>query len=75
MYLLARCPSNGQQLMYGDVRLEDVEKLTTKKSICKGQQITNHLRFFKGEQRYRFFLQHSMLKAKNSNNVACIFHI
>ncbi|XP_066926551.1 uncharacterized protein [Clytia hemisphaerica] len=48
-YILARCPSSGQQLMYSDVRLKDV--MAWNKHDCKvlGVNIVDRIRFFKGD--------------------------
>uniref|UniRef100_A0A7M5X6F1 Uncharacterized protein n=1 Tax=Clytia hemisphaerica TaxID=252671 RepID=A0A7M5X6F1_9CNID len=49
VYILARCPATDQQLMYGDLRLEDIEELSTMPVMLKGVQVNDHFRFFKGD--------------------------
>ncbi|XP_057315536.1 uncharacterized protein LOC130656649 [Hydractinia symbiolongicarpus] len=45
--MLARCPSNDQQIMYSEVRMDDIRHLTT--TNVEGIEISNILRIFKGD--------------------------
>ena len=48
LYILARCPSNDQQIMYSDTRMEDIlslKKIKTKNGIL----IEDIIRVFKGD--------------------------
>jgi len=48
-YLLARCPSNDQQLMYIEERMEDI--LDLKQDIlCEDITIVDRMRIFKGDK-------------------------
>ena len=47
LYLLARCPSNEEQLFYSDPRLEDLKDLDTPIEF-NGIAITDVMRLFKG---------------------------
>ena len=47
MYLLARCPSNEEQLFYSDTRLEDLATLSFDLDV-DGKMIKDVMRFFKG---------------------------
>lgn len=49
LYLLARCPSNDQQILYCDTRMEDVLDLKTPVTTENGINITDVMRFFKGD--------------------------
>ena len=46
---LARCPSNDQQLMYGDIQNENIDKFSTTPAVMKGVEVKDHWRFFKGK--------------------------
>ena len=48
VYIIACCRSNDNQVMYGDLRMEDVIKLSSEKFVVNGIEITEKLRFFKG---------------------------
>ena len=48
LYLLARCPSGEEQIMYSETRLEDIKGLS--EEICVGNiGIKDIARFFKGK--------------------------
>ena len=49
-YLLARCPSSGQQLMYSETRLEDMIAWNKKECEVNGVTILDKIRFFKGKR-------------------------
>ena len=49
LYILARCPSNDQQLMYIDTRLEDIKDLSSAIDTNDGISIYDEMRFFKGD--------------------------
>lgn len=48
LYLLARCPSSSNQLMYGEIRREDIESWHGKKFTYGGCEYVDNIRFFKG---------------------------
>ena len=48
IYILARCPATDQQLMYSEIRLEDIKEFSTTPAVMKGVEIKDNLRFFKG---------------------------
>ena len=47
-YILARCPSNDQQLMYSSTRLEDIQEMKRTPIEVDGCEIHDSLRIFKG---------------------------
>ena len=49
LYILARCPSSDEQIMYIDTRLEDVKKLAKPIKTESGIVIHDEMRFFKGD--------------------------
>ena len=49
LYLLARCPSNDQQIMYGDERMEDIASLNIDIPTPSGIPIKDVMRVFKGD--------------------------
>ena len=48
LYILARCPSNDQQLMYSDLRLRDIKDMRSTPLEVDGCKINDTLRIFKG---------------------------
>lgn len=48
VYIIACCRSNDNQVMYGELRMEDVITLSSEKFVVDGIEITEKLRFFKG---------------------------
>jgi len=48
LYLLARCPSNDQQLMYVEERINDIKNLKTPLAV-DGLLINDVMRIFKGD--------------------------
>lgn len=48
-YILARCPSNDQQLMYSQIRLEDIAKMHETPLKINGCEIKDTMRIFKGK--------------------------
>ena len=53
-HLLARCPSSEEQLFYSDARLDDVKTLSLPiKTKNDNIELTDILRFFKGNGEYR----------------------
>ena len=55
-YILARCPSSGQQLMYSDVRLEDMIAWNKHECEVRGINIVDRIRFFKGIDSFEYFV-------------------
>ena len=47
-YILARCPANSSQLMYSEIRLEDMRQVETNPLDVGGIQLSDKIRFFKG---------------------------
>ena len=47
-YILGRCPPSENQIMYCQIRLEDINKLINDIKI-NGKQITDEMSFFKGD--------------------------
>ena len=49
MYIFARCPSNDQQLLYSEERIDDILKLDQKISLDNSIFIKDNTRVFKGD--------------------------
>ena len=50
IYILAQCPSNDQQILYSQERLEDIIALNKKIKTKNNIEITDKLRIFKGDK-------------------------
>jgi len=48
VYILGRCPANDQQLMYSDIRLDDIKEMISNSCEIGGVDFNDCLRFFKG---------------------------
>ena len=49
MYILARCPSTDQQLLYSDERIGDIMNLKYPTKSANNVEVNDILRFFKGD--------------------------
>ena len=49
LYILARCPSNDEQLEYTDLRIKDIISLKYPEILNNDIEIYNVLRIFKGD--------------------------
>ena len=50
IYILAQCPSNHQQILYSQERIEDIIALNTKIKIQNNIETTDKIRIFKGDK-------------------------
>ena len=50
IYILAQCPSNDQQILYSQERLEDIIALNKKIKNKNNIEITDKIRIFKGDK-------------------------
>ena len=50
IYILARCPSNDQQLLYSEERLDDILKLNENMKTSNNIEIIDKLCIFKGDK-------------------------
>ena len=55
LYIIGRCPSNDQQLLYSDIRLEDISLLRENLETSDGIPIRDKMRVFKGDSPARQF--------------------
>ena len=55
LYIIGRCPSNDQQLLYSDIRLEDISLLRENLETSDGIPIRDKMRVFKGDSTARQF--------------------
>ena len=55
LYISGRCPSNDQQPLYSDIRLEDISLLRENLEISDGIPIRDKMRIFKGDSPARQF--------------------
>ena len=55
LYIIGRCPSNDQQLLYSDIRLEDISLLRENLKTSDGITIRDKKRIFKGDSPARQF--------------------
>lgn len=50
LYILARCPSNDQQILYTEERMEDIDQLSELLFTSSGIPINDSLRIFVGDK-------------------------
>ena len=55
LYIIGRCPSNDQQLLYSDIRLEDISLLRENLGTLDDIAIRDKMRVFKGDSSARQF--------------------
>lgn len=67
IYLLARCPSGEEQMMYSETRLEDIKELS-QDLLFNNVPITDEVRFFKGKFNYQFFYLFMAFRVTNKND-------
>ena len=49
IYMLAQCTADKNQLMYGEIRLNDIKQIQTSPIDVSGVQLNDEVRFFKGK--------------------------
>ena len=55
LYLIARCPATDQQLLYSSLRLADIVEMKTPVKTSNNINLTDKIRFFKGDSPARLF--------------------
>ena len=62
LYLLARCPSNDQQVLYSETRIEDLMDLSNNIANEDGIFIKDVMRIFKGKTWLMYILNETSVK-------------
>ena len=73
LYIMARCPSNEQQLLYVEERMKDILIFNEDLALPSGIKIHDVFRFFKGDAPAHQF-QAGLQKGGNYVCVACPIH-
>ena len=73
LYIMARCPSNEQQILYIEERLEDIFELKNTIELPDGINIKDIMRMFKGDSPARQF-EAGQQKGGNYFCVCCAIH-
>ena len=73
LYILARCPSNDQQILYSEERISDVLKINEPVQSYNGLEIYNVLKSFKRDSPARQF-EAGHQKGGNFFCIACPIH-